>query len=102
MLLYTVYIVVSLIYFSYTKTIVGETIQCFFWDAIIDLTYHHENLLRDKACQLLCIKVVAQIIMCIAGVSPQIPITVSCCAYVFCAVEYLNWRCCDPLFVVGY
>jgi hypothetical protein len=128
MLLYTAYIAISVLYFSYIKPRVDETIQCFFWDATMDLalsnpacgiyllawclssgfvfwvyfTCHHENLLRYKAYQLLFVKTVAQIIMCITGVSPQIPITMSCCAYVLCAVEYLNWRCCDPLYVVEY
>jgi hypothetical protein len=126
MLLYTAYMMVSVIYFADIKPRVGNAIQCFFFlDATLDLALsnpvcglyllawclstgfvfwvyfkcHWENL-RDKAYQLLLIKTVAQIIMCIAGVSPQIPITVSCCAYVLCLVEYLNWRCCDAMVVI--
>ena len=125
MLLYTAYMMVSVIYFADIKPRVGNAIQCFFGDATLDLALsnpvcclyllawclstgfvfwvyfkcHWENL-RAKAYQLLIIKTIAHIIMCIAGVSPQIPITVSCCAYVLCLVEYLNWRFHDSLFVV--
>jgi hypothetical protein len=116
---------VSVIYFACIKHRVGGTIQCFFGDGTLELALSHpvcgfyllawclstgfvfwvhfkchwENL-RDKAYQLLIIKTIAQIIMCIAGVSPQIPITVSCCAFVLCLVEYLNWRYCDSFVVV--
>lgn len=106
MLLYTAYMMVSVIYFATVDLALSTPVCCFYlllvWCLSTGFLFWvcckcHWDKLREL---LIVIKIVAQIIMCIAWVSPHIPITVSCCAYCLCLVEYLNWRCCDSPFVV--
>ena len=118
MLTYSLYIIGSVLYFNLKPEDI--TTQCIFLDATINLAaensfcgyyllawclstccafgvhfyFHWQEDLRDKAIQMLAIKIFAQTIMCMRSDPPTIPLTVSCCVYVVWLLEYLNYKFC--------